>query len=122
MPLAVRLSGPMRDFERVRIIDRPSTGTTDQRGHGHRSHERRVLRQRVGLADELAVFQVGSLLADGVQPVIDPLQRVLSAIDRIAEGGREAESARLGGGAGGRRLAIGIDRAGVLGLDPDDIR
>ncbi len=40
---------------------------------------------------------------------------------RFAEGGREAESARLGGGAGGQRLAIGIDRAGVLGLDPDDL-
>lgn len=61
-------------------------------------------------------------MADGVQPVIDPLQRVLAAIDGVAEGGREAESARLGGGAGGQRLAIGIDRAGVLGLDPDDVR
>ncbi len=74
------------DFERVRIIDRPvDRHTTDQRRHGHRAHERRVLRQRVGLADELAVFQVGSLLADGVQPVIDPLQRVLGG-DIVVEG------------------------------------
>ncbi|RMU79064.1 hypothetical protein ALP24_02135 [Pseudomonas syringae pv. aptata] len=107
-------------LERVGVINRPiNRNPADQRGHGHRPHQRRVLRQGVGTSYLLTLLLLPThVIADGLSAC---RERFLSSVYGLAEGCRKAVGAGWDAIAGSDRFTVAVQGRRVLWIDPHDV-